>query len=419
MTNWRGKSLWSVSSRFAAAGLAFLLNIVLVRSLSQNDLGHFYLNWSLAWGGALLCQWGASMLAVKWVATARARGDHEEVRSSTWSLIGFTLLHGLIVSVLMVALLDRPLDGLMILAAWTFAAGMQNLVPEIVRGFDDLKWASLLSGPIPQICIFVSITAAHLIWKNLTYSQAAIFFIAGSLACSAFGLVLIARRAAPTFRLMSYKRFIRESTPIALSLSATYLLSQADLWVCSALLTKGDVAVYGIAQRFVAFVSMPMMIFGSVVTPTISEALALQQKDRLHDIVAKGTFITSAFALAVFLGGLFFGWPIMKFLFGETYTAAYPLFLILGMGQVLHAMAGPNGYLLLLSGYQGVAMLATIASAAILGVSAWMGGIEAGSQGIAIANSFALMVQTLWMWTAVRHYLKMNSHFQWRFRGGV
>lgn len=423
MAGWRGKSLWSVSSRFAAAGLAFLLNVILARVLSQNDLGLFYLNLSLAWGGALLCQWGTSILAVKWVASARARADHDSVRTSTWSLIAYTLLHGTAVSIFMViamqlGIIGHEWKGLLLLAGWMFSIGLQNLLPEIIRGFDDLKWASLLSGPIPQaasvLCLGIGALTEH---GDVAYYEAAALMIVGSLLASVIGIVLVIRRAKPTRRITSYMPFLRETTPIAVSLWATYLLSQADLWVCSAVLGKSDVAVYGIAQRFVAFVSMPMMIFGSVATPAMAEALAKNQPEKLRALASKGTFITSCFAILVFLGGVLIGWPVMTFLFGEKYANSYPLFLILGAGQVFHAVAGPNGYLLLLSGRQAEAMISTVVSAFILFGGAWLGGRYLGSSGIAMANSIALTVQTIWMWYSVRKHLQFDPSFRFSWNG--
>src|SRR5262249_55627328 len=157
---------------------------------------------------------------------------------------------------------------------------------------------------------------------------------------SLIGLALVIVRAPLSkLELASYKEFLRESTPIGLSLAATYVLSQADLWVCGTLLPREEVAIYGIAQRFTAFVSMPLMIFGSVATPTIAELFAKGDWENFRKVVARGTFITTLFALGAFLGLMAVGWPALRYLFGVDYTAAYPVFLILGLGQVLHAVA--------------------------------------------------------------------------------
>lgn len=411
MSNWRGKSIWSVSSRFTAAGLAFLVNVLLTRGLSKEDVGHFFLSLSIAWGGALVCQWGSSILAVKWIATARARGDLEEVRESVWSLIFFTLLQGAFVALIVLAL-DQPIETRLIWLSWTFAVALQNLVPEIMRGFDDVKWASLLSGPIPQAFCATVVGIGELVQGRLTFQQASLLFIFSNLLCTAFGLSLVAARAPIRFRLKRYTLFLRETTPIALSLAATYFLSQADLWVCGYLLPKEDVATYGIAQRFVAFVSMPMMIYGSVVTPKMAELLSLRDWQGLNRLLHRGTFLTSLFATVVFLGGVALGWPVMKLLFGETYTNAYPLFLFLGAGQVIHALAGPNGYILLLSGQQSAAMIATVAAAIFLAAAALIFGRSWGTVGIAFASALALTLQTVWMWVESRRRLKVHPHFR-------
>jgi O-antigen/teichoic acid export membrane protein len=414
MSNWRGKSLWSVSSRFVAAGFAFLVNVLLTRALSKDDVGHFFLSLSIAWGGALVCQWGASILAVKWVAMSRARGDSESVRSAVWSLIFFTLVQAAAVSIV-ILFLNQPLLTRLIWISWMFAVALQNLMPELIRGFDDLKWASILSGPLPQALTVAAIGIGVLFVGKLSFEQAASFSILANFGCSAVGLAFVARRAPFVMQFKPYKSFFRESTPIALSLAATYLLSQADLWVCGYLLPREDVAIYGIAQRFVAFVSMPMMIFGSVVTPKMAELLATREWGGLQQLLHKGTFLTTLFAFAVFMGGVLIGYPVMRLFFGDAYGGAYPLFVILGTGQVLHAMAGPNGYVLLLSGEQSAAMVATLIAAASLIGGAFLGAHYFGAPGVAAASSVALFIQTLWMWYEVRKRLKIFSHFRFKW----
>lgn len=380
--------------------------------MSKDDMGLFFISLSVAWGGSLIAQWGTSILAVKWVAFAQVNGDSKATRVAVWSLIIFTVLQGLPVALGILIFSGLSLKSL-IWAAWVISISLQNLLPEVLRGFNDIKWASLLSGPIPQLFSVAAIAMAHFLLKDVGFEIVAPLIIISSLACSAFGIMIVISRAHFTFQLHSYRGFLIESTPIALSLGATYILSQADLWACGTLLARSDVAVYGIAQRFNAIISMPMMIFGSVVMPTLAELMAKGDLKRLHSVVSRGTFITSVCTLTVYLGAGLVGFPAMRILFGEAYTAAFPLFMILGLGQVLSAVSGPNGYLLLLCGQQKAAMVATLAAVVVLVASAWFGGTYFGAIGIASASTLALTVQTIWMWTQVRSRIKISSHFQW------
>lgn len=414
MSNWRGKSLWSVSSRLIGAGLAFALNVLLTHTVSRSDMGLFFLSLSVAWGGALVCQCGTSILAVKWVATSRALDDQLQMqtRRAIWSLVQFTVIQGIFVSAFFF-FAPRPMEMRIIWGLWTLAISLQTLLPEILRGFDDLKWASLLGGPIPQLFGVIVVGAANFIWKQATFQQVAYLSIFASFATSAVGIFLILSRAPFIFKTVSYSNFMREAAPIGLSLAATYALSQADLWVCGALLRHEDVAVYGIAQRFNAFVSMPLMIFGSVATPTMAELFATRDMGRLKDMIYRGTFVTTIFTLLVLVGGVVVAWPAMYYLIGRDYTASYPIFLLLGLGQFIHAFSGPNGYLLLLCGEQRAAMTGTIISAIILFFAALLLGRIWGAPGIAAASAFSLSLQSAWMWYQVRKRLNFNSQFRW------
>jgi len=414
MSNWRGKSLWSVSSRAISAGLVFLLNIILARSMSQNEVGRYFLGMSIAWGGGLVSQWGASILAVKWIADARARQDSSGIRRAVWSLVAFALLQGIAVSAVLLSwhfIRPLPWATVMVWALWSFAIAAQTLTTELIRGFDDLKWASLFGGPIPQFCNIVLIGGAHLIWKNLGFTVAAGLTVAGNLACALLGLMMIHERA-PLLKekLISYRDFLNEATPIGLSLAAVYVLSQADLWVCGAILSREDVAVYGIAQRFNQIIGMPMLIFSSVAIPTLAELMAKKDWENLRQVLAKGTLIVSLLAVVAFAAAGVFGWPLLRYLIGPEYTAAYPLVLILGLGQVAHAVVGPNGYLLLLSGEQRAAMLSTCAATAILFALAWPAGLHWGVKGVAWSSAAAVVFQSALMWFLVRKRLRLHAH---------
>lgn len=375
-------------------------------------MGLYFLSISIAWGGALFCQFGTSMLAVKWVATARAKGDEPAVGLAVWSLIQFTILQGLAVFACFY-FVPRSAELRWIWGLWTFAVGLQTLMPEILRGFNDLKWASLLGGPVPQLITVLVVGVAHFAYKQVSFERIATLCILSSFAASSIGLGIIISRAKYTWLRIPYKLFLIEALPIGMSLAATYVLSQADLWVCGTLLKNEDVAVYGIAQRFNAFVSMPLMIFGSVAMPTMAELFATRDMNRLKSVIVRGTFVTTLITLFVFIGGVLVGWPAMRFLLGRDYTASYPVFLFLGFGQFLHAYFGPNGYLLLLCGEQKVAMIGTILAALFLFISALIFGHYWGIHGIAAASALSLTAQSIWMWYQVRIRLNLYAHFRW------
>ena len=63
--------------------------------------------------------------------------------------------------------------------------GLQTLLPEILRGFDDLKWASLIGGPIPQLLNVIAIGIAHFVWKDASFHQVAVISILSSFTSSA------------------------------------------------------------------------------------------------------------------------------------------------------------------------------------------------------------------------------------------
>jgi O-antigen/teichoic acid export membrane protein len=412
--NWGRKSAWSLGSRLSAAGLSFAVNLLLVRCMSKADVGFFFWSLSVCSGAACVSQWGGTFLAVKWIATAQAHRDFSSVASAVRSLLAFTFMQFcLLLPFLFFA--GVTTDVVIIWAMLIFSLSFQSLIPEMLRGLDDIKWASLLSGPVPQLVSLVLLSGFWLAQGTLTFDLSASLVAGAGLVASLVGIVLLASRISSTVPLRSYWKFLVEGTPIALGVLSSYVLVQTDFWICGALLGKEQLAVYGMAQRLVVFVSMPLMVLGPVLTPTIAALLAKGEKTALRNIVSRATLVTATTASIVLILGAAVGRPAIELLFGSAYRDAYQLFLILGAGQAFHALAGPNGYILLMAGEQRVVMWSTLVATVLLAAGGWMAGQIWGATGIASTAAICLGIQTIWMGIAVRRRLGLVGHVHWKF----
>jgi O-antigen/teichoic acid export membrane protein len=100
----------------------------------------------------------------------------------------------------------------------------------------------------------------------------------------------------------------------------------------------------------------------AVVAPLIARLHATGRHDELQHmtkLAAKGICLMT---LPIALVLLIFGRQILE-LFGEGFSAGYPVLAILVCGQLVNALAGPVGYLMSMTGHQNKA-------AAIVGFSA-------------------------------------------------
>ena len=149
--------------------------------------------------------------------------------------------------------------------------------------------------------------------------------------------------------------------------------------------------------------------------PTLAALLAKGERAALQSIVSRATLVTATTASIVLILGAVVGRAAIEFLFGGGYRDAYQLFLILGAGQAFHALAGPNGYILLMAGEQRVVMLSTLVATALLAVGGWIAGQIWGAAGVASAAAICLAIQTIWMGIAVRRRLGLIGHVHWKF----
>jgi O-antigen/teichoic acid export membrane protein len=154
------------------------------------------------------------------------------------------------------------------------------------------------------------------------------------------------------------------------------------------------VAVYNIAQRGAQFVGFILAAVNMTLAPLIASLYAAGSLQRLQRIVtksARAVFITS---MVVTIGLIFFGEHFLS-LFGRDFTAGQSVLMILSLGNLIDAAAGPVGLLLVMTRHEHEAAIGfgiRTALEVILNLSLiprW------GAEGAAAATAISLIIWNL------------------------
>lgn len=178
-------------------------------------------------------------------------------------------------------------------------------------------------------------------------------------------------QAQPDYR---HKEWTYALLPFTLLSAVGTLNGEIGILLLGWLGDSEDIAALRVAMSGAVLVAMPLSIVNMVIGPYISRAHQDNDKSGLQRLSRQSARAALATALPIALPLIFFGGPIVQFVFGDVYrdTATLPL-LILSIGQLVNVGFGSVGMFLTMSGYerdtlsgQIVALLVNATAALIL-----------------------------------------------------
>lgn len=162
---------WALAGRCGAVAGLMLMNALLTRILVPQEVGAFFLIFSVVVAAASLSQLGLPLAIVNLVGDAaahrrwgRVRGA---VRTTVWSAAGALGVASLLMlafgPALTLHVFQSPIvsAAMKIGAAWLAVRGIQTLLAEIFRALKDLRSATIHSGFLSAL---ISVLAFAAIW---------------------------------------------------------------------------------------------------------------------------------------------------------------------------------------------------------------------------------------------------------------
>ena len=406
----RGKasrmSLIAFAIRIVSAALAFVSQVLLARWMGTFDYGIFVLVWvTMIIAGNISC-FGFHTSIIRFLPEYRASGDLDSLR-------GITLA-----SRLVALLAASALAALGIAGVWFFADRIESyyIVPfwlgliclpmialsDVLQGISRAHaWALSALAPIylvRPVLILAFMGPALLAGFPADANTAIISAIAATYVTTVGQLVLVtawADREVPDGpRAYHMGGWIRVSLPIFLVEGFFFLMTNADVLMVGRYLEPHDVAIYYAAVKILALVHFVYF----AVKAGAAQRFATLAND--PDASRLGTFARETvhwtFWPSVAMGGaILLSGHVLLGLFGEEFTAGYPMLFVLVLGVVARASVGPAESLLTMTGNQtacaavyGVA-LATNIVLNIVFLPVW------GLWGAAIATAIAMGVEAL------------------------
>ncbi|MEN8134277.1 MAG: oligosaccharide flippase family protein [Thermodesulfobacteriota bacterium] len=402
--------LWVVGLKILALPVGLILVALLTRMLSAEEMGVYFLFFSLVDFLVIFSLLGMEKPIVRIVSQSLAL----KLPGRAWQAVRKALRMGVLSASTVAALLvlgvgqfvsekifDSALMSELIFlpAIWLFLLTLQRLVAESFRGLHDIRFATLFNGLIPNfLCVIV---LALLFWTNVKINLSTILFIViGAYALNLLlGYVTLSRSTSELSGDGSVfvSEILKTSWPFCISAIFLTGLQQGHLWLLGFCSTTESVAIYGAAWRVVILLTTTLQIVRLVIPAMVAKLYAQKKYKDLEKVLRSTATIAGVPSIIGLLLILIFGKTILLHLYGESYASGYSILTILAIAHIINIFTGVPGVLLMMSSNEKVLLAISIFSGSLSILVSFILVNQLDYVGVAIGAGVGIAIQNLLM----------------------
>lgn len=242
-----------------------------------------------------------------------------------------------------------------------FLGGQQKLWANFLRGFGEVRFASLLEGRSGGA--LASLGQGLLVGAVLLLRPD--WGLAGALAALCLGLVppvvlawrrvhrLWADVGAGGSLLLDLVDAVRRHWRFASNLLGGFLNSTIEIWIASAALTAAGASQFSAAQRLSVLLAVPLISTGVVFSPVVSRHVD-GDRHRLERLLRTGATLATCVTALLWIPMLAApGW-VLGTVFGDGFDEAATVLVLLTLGSCGNVFTGMCGTALMMSHHEGI-----------------------------------------------------------------
>jgi len=425
---------WALGGKIITILLGFFINILLARILSPVDFGVYYLLQTFISISVTIVVLGFDNGIIKFLSEKIAKNEQHELRrifvNISLTILASSLLYILVLNVgaikIISKIMDYPefIDFKLLIFIWLLIASLQRIVTEAFRGLQKINLATIFGGSVRggiyyYFVFFVGLLIIYLVQDDSALRTVINYTILGiftSLILSIYFFIFITPKSNKSEHKFNFRKSLKTTFLMFLTSLAVIILSRADIWLVGALNTKEDVALYASAVRFVVLINSSLMIINAFLPPFISELYTKMEFEKLENILRTSALIAGIPAFIFLILLILFSKSILSLIYGDFYTNANTILIILSLGQLMNVISGACGFVLMMTGNQTINFINTLITVIYSLITAFLFNHFWGSTGIAIAFSTAIFFQNVLNILAVKKRLGIYTFISLDFR---
>lgn len=410
-----------VSYGVAIAGY-FGLNVVSARFLGTSDFGYFVVVLTVT---TLIGQQGLVGLHRAGLREA-ARTDDDRILGDLRNGVRAVLLVPLPVVALVTTLVawvwradqaqsaaTAVLTGLLV-----YLSGYQKLSSSFLRGLGHVRYANLLEGRSGGALVAVAQTLLVLVvaWLSPEWG------LAGALGAAVLGYLpplllagwLLARSWGPArpepHTLSDLSTAVRRDWRFGAAQAGAYLNSTLELWMAGVLLTGHATSLFAAGQRVSQLLLIPTTSLQVVFSPAVARLASDPEPGRMQGVVRTGASVATALSGLAWLPMVVAPSLLLTLAFGEEFTAAVPILVLLATGYFLNSVTGPSTVALSMSHHEGDVALVNWAAVVARVVAGLVCAHFWGATGLAASAATITALTYFVLWWAARRRVSVSTH---------
>ncbi len=344
-----------------AAGLSFIMFVVIANALSPAEFGKFAFGFSLAITLSTIAGLGLGTAILRFVPQYQAQKSDELARGFFTAASIASLVFPIAIAMVMASAVyflqaqNYIRDGsylyataafvpIMALSEFSSNALRATGLTLIAMAPKDVVWRAL-----------VSLLAIIIVWFGLRFDGGQFMLLCTfSLIVVFLGQIFLGRKTLLPMIQNSVRKFdvplwIKTTWPMWGSATVFAFVQQFDVVILGFFLSPEQSGPYFAALRTASMLGLLLIAGNLISAPLIAryhhagDHAALQKMVKMLTAgIAVPTIV--GFGLLALMGGWLLSW------FDESFVSAYPILLILGLGFMVDAVAGPTGYMLQMIG---------------------------------------------------------------------
>ncbi len=400
--------------KLGAAVMSFTMLVVLARAMSAEQYGLFGFGFSIATLLSVVGSFGQRNHVMRFAARYIHNNDTPELNGLMRYGLSIVTLGCLALAIaLFCAALVLGQSYLAAAGLLTLAFGLGEYLPCAMRSFGVVFWA-LFPRDILWRCLVTAVGLLALSWPamNLTATKAL-----------SFSALLLLAIVAVQFLLRRDIGLRRWRAPWTMTNRAEWTQAATGLWgnsivqvgaptlsvvVVGVLLPTDETGSFFAAVRTAMILQIFLMAVNIVAAPLISRYLAqddMPSVQRMCQMISIGVGVPTILAALFFV---FYGDVVLS-MFGAEFTGAKNILIVLSLGYMVNALAGPTMQLMEMSGHERKFLAITL-STAVMGVALMLIlGTLFGAMGVAVAMTLEVISWNVYCIIWIRRNLKVST----------
>lgn len=149
------------------------------------------------------------------------------------------------------------------------------------------------------------------------------------------------------------KKLLRMSLPLLFVNATSIIASNADTVMIGWLKAETQVGLYSVAARIAIMTSFFLQISNSAISPKLAALYSSRNFKDMEKMLHKTTSFLIIIGLTSLLFFILAGKLILN-IWGNEFLVAYPVLIIIAIGQFFNIATGPAGYLLIMAGKEKI-----------------------------------------------------------------